>query len=325
MTSAAGSVFSRTLRGPPRPSARSRRILSPLSKRVRAAGAGAPARAGRARRIRRVGGPPRRPVRVPGTTAPSSATSVPRSSAARCQAGGSHRRSTRAAPGPRRPAPRGPSSPQPSSPRLRAAASRISARNSPSSTAGSLPRTPLSAASSTIGSSPRRRAATRRRVRAAPPASRRVTPRAAAAPANPHRPAASAPPPGPDCPASASQRSEMRIAADADVARRIVERFVTMRRLDRVQAVERPERVQPRPPVLGVGRKLHQRRHDRLVAALDEQPLRDVAPPAVRVRQALDQLSPRCVVDGPFSCRASSSRARRGRSGRALSAAPACA
>ena len=128
---------------------------------------------------------------------------------------------------------------------------RRSSCSSRSSTAGSLPRRPLSAASSAIGSSPWRSSsvATARLARAR---RQRAERRRQLLPHGPvrDRPAASAPRPGPGCSARASQRSEMRIA-DARTSRDgSSSAVVTSRRLDRVQAVERPQRVQPRPPVL---------------------------------------------------------------------------
>ena len=55
-------------------------------------------------------------------------------------------------------------------------------------------------------------------------------------------------------------------------------------------AVEHPQRFQACAHVGGAQRQLPQRRHDRLVAALDEQLLRHVAAPAVRMRQQLHEL-----------------------------------
>ena len=76
----------------------------------------------------------------------------------------------------------------------------------------------------------------------------------------------------------------------------------------RVEAVERPQRVQPRPPVRGAAPASFARSGDhRLVAALDEQLLRGVAPPAVRVRQRCHQLRAACASPA----RASVSRSRR--------------
>ena len=61
-------------------------------------------------------------------------------------------------------------------------------------------------------------------------------------------------------------------------------------------------------------------------AALDEQALRGIAPPAVRMRQHRRPAAPAARCDGASRrCRAASCRARRDRSGRSRSAAPACA
>ena len=53
------------------------------------------------------------------------------------------------------------------------------------------------------------------------------------------------------------------------------------------------ERVQPRPRIAGAGGQRGQRRRDRAIAALDEQPLRGVAPPAVRMLEHRDQIGRR--------------------------------
>ena len=72
---------------------------------------------------------------------------------------------------------------------------------------------------------------------------------------------------------------------------------MTSRRLDCVDAVERPQRVQPRPPVWRALGLFLQRRNADAIAALDEQLLRRVAPPAVRMREPLDELRPPSSAD----------------------------
>ena len=75
----------------------------------------------------------------------------------------------------------------------------------------------------------------------------------------------------------------------AHVARRVVECGEHELWLQLVHPVERPERVEAGPHVGRTGGQLGQRRNDRDVLALDEEALRCIAAPSVRVRQRLDE------------------------------------
>ena len=90
----------------------------------------------------------------------------------------------------------------------------------------------------------------------------------------------------------------------ADVPRRVAECLDDGGRLNRVDAVERPQRVEAGARIRRVVGELLQRRDRRRVPALDQQLLRRVAPPAVRMRQA----SRPAGADARRTARAGSSR-----------------
>ena len=74
------------------------------------------------------------------------------------------------------------------------------------------------------------------------------------------------------------------------VPRRALDRL----RMIRIEPIEHPQGMQLRPPVGRRGGQLLQRRRDRRLAALDEQPLCGVAPPSIRMRERLNELRGRC-------------------------------
>ena len=271
--------------------------------------------------------PPRHGPLLPGSGAPSTAASAP----------GHHRRAL-----PRRAAPRSAiciehalrrrillaahdaSPPAPRSPRSRCGDS------------AATPQTRSRTAASLTGnrrSAPRRRrsdrrhcarAAGHRRVARVACASRRASPRAAGAPPSPDR---------------------STCASTALLHRRVALRQPALRQPQRPTSARRA--TSPPAPCItsaGVSRSIPssvhsacsrvrgsgaldasvgQRRHDGRVLALDQQPLRRVAPPAVRVRQRLHQASRTRRPTSPASDRGASCRGRRGRCGRSRSAARA--
>ena len=76
----------------------------------------------------------------------------------------------------------------------------------------------------------------------------------------------------------------------AHVARLVIQRPLHVRRLDRIDSVQRPQRVKPHAPVGGGPGQVRKRRNRRPRSSFDDQALRRVAPPAVRMRQRRDQL-----------------------------------
>ena len=75
-----------------------------------------------------------------------------------------------------------------------------------------------------------------------------------------------------------------------DIARGILQCRCDCFRLNGIETVKRPERVKPGSPVGGSGSQFHEIRNDTARPTLDEQPLRRVSPPPVRVRQRVDEL-----------------------------------
>ena len=238
------------------------------------------------------GGAPRRPA-VPGIGALRTATSAPRSSADRCQ------RSCRLS-----------SAIEASTfwiaascpPRTIVAASIVIAvsrcgvcvaalQQLLEHDAASLPRRPLSAASTTTGSTACRSSIAAAAIRAARPAARRATRQAAREPTSRYRPVSSSTAAAIGMVrrhrASARQSGSPTTRTSRDGSSSA---FMTVAG----SMASRPSSVHSACSfVARIGRalsQLHQRRHDRLRIPLDQQPLRRVAPPAVRVRQRLDEL-----------------------------------
>ena len=124
---------------------------------------------------------------------------------------------------------------------------------------------------------------------------------------------------------SARNRSDSRTAFDAHVARRVVERLDHRRRVEAVEAVERPQRVQPGARIgAPMSASFFSAGDDAPVAALDQQLLRRVAPPAVRMDEPPDQLRRRLGSRAPAVRRAASCRARSARCAPCGSAPRAC-